>query len=472
MVGPGEISHQTFQVKWSDKRSRQARHEPLCGPSGMLLRDQYFGSEMAVSQGINSLPAGQSAQATRNGSSNRRIMLLQGLMGPFFRNLGQGLIEAGHTVFKVNFNGGDRLYWRLPNGIDFLGTLDEWPDVFSGMLAEHHITDIMLFGDCRDHHAIALEICRAQDVRAYVFEEGYIRPDWVTMELGGVNGHSSLPRDPQWYRDMAAGLHPLPAHRRVFSSFRRRATQGLLYNAADVLTRWRYTGWTTHRPWHPLVEGAGWARKLNNRQNRQREAARLIEALEGGAKRYFLFPLQLDSDAQIRLHSPFAGVADALKMVIQSFASHAPADVRLVVKEHPLDNGVKDWELETKDLATRFGVKERVDYLAWGDIEAVAAKACGMVTINSTSGTLGLAKGLPVVALGNAIYDMPELTFQGGLDLFWADPLAPDVGTFAAFRRVLIDRCLIPGGFFSDEAIEKVVRHAIARFAGKPLLPD
>lgn len=399
-------------------------------------------------------------------------MLLQGLMGPFFRELGRGLIEAGHRVFKVNFNGGDRLYWRLPNGIDFDGSLDDWPSAFSALLDRHRITDIMLFGDCRDHHAIALDICRSRSLRAYVFEEGYIRPDWVTMELGGVNGHSSLPRNPQWYLDEAAGLPPLPDHQRVPSSFRRRATQGLLYNAADVLTRWRYKGWTTHRPWHPLVEGAGWARKLNNRQDRQREAISLIEALQARQDKYFLFPLQLDSDAQIRLHSPFAGIADALKMVIDSFAAHAPADVRLVVKEHPLDNGVRDWQLETSDLALRAGIEERVDYLAWGDIETIADRACGMVTINSTSGTLGLAKGLPVMVLGKAIYDMPGLTNQEGLDRFWTQPVPPDPATFTAFYRVLVDRCLIPGGFFSDEAMAKVVRHAIARFEGRPLLPE
>jgi len=427
---------------------------------------------MASGQTLTRPLAHRSAAATSEILGKRRILLLQGLMGPFFRQLGRGLIENGHAVFKVNFNGGDRLYWRLPNGFDFRGSLADWPTAFEGMLDEHEITDVMLFGDCRDHHAIALEVCRARTVRAYVFEEGYIRPDWVTMEMGGVNGHSSLPRDARWYRETAAALPPLPEHQRVPSSFRRRATQGLLYNAADVLSRWRYKGWTNHRPWHPLVEGAGWARKLNNQQDRQRESARTIETLTSGEVKYFLFPLQLDSDAQIRLHSPFAGIADALKLVIDSFAAHAPPDVRLVVKEHPLDNGVRDWQLETADLALRAGVSDRVDYLAWGDIERIIDLARGMVTINSTSGTLGLAKGLPVIVLGNAIYDMPEMTDQQGLDRFWTEPTPPDPKTFAAFRRVLIDRCLIPGGFFSDEAIAKVVRHAIARFEGRSLLPD
>jgi len=404
--------------------------------------------------------------------AGRRVMLLQGLMGPFFQRLGAGLRKAGHEVFKVNFNGGDRAYWGLPNGIDYKGTLADWPATFARLLTTHRITDVMLFGDCRDHHRGAVEMCRAHGARVWVFEEGYVRPDWVTMENGGVNGHSQLSRDPQWYRDRAAQLPPVPLHRKVPSSFRRRAVQGLWYNTTDVLTRWRYPGWETHRPWHPLVEGVGWARKLLRREERKAQGEALLARLQNEQARYFLFPLQLDSDAQIRLHSPFAGMIEAIKLVLQSFAAHAPADSRLVVKEHPLDNGVRDWQLETADLARRFGIADRVDYLAWGDIEAIAEGALGMVTVNSTSGTLALARGVPVVVLGKAVYDLADLTFQHGLDRFWTEATPPDAATFAAFQRVLIDQCLIPGGFFSDEALDKVVTHAIARFEGRPLMPD
>lgn len=415
---------------------------------------------------------GRTAVPERKPLGNRRVMMLQGIMGPFFRRLAIALGNAGHQVFKVNFNGGDRAYWRLPNGIDYRGTLEEWPGHFAQLLQDHAITDIMLFGDCRDHHRAALEICREQGVTAYVFEEGYIRPDWVTMELGGVNGYSTLSRDPAWYRALAAQLPPIPEHRKVSSSFPRRATEGFIYNAADVLSRWRYPGWQNHRPWHPVVEGMGWARKLNRRKERRAQAEQLINQLLASKARYFLFPLQLDSDAQIRLHSPFVGIAEAMRQVLESFARHAPDDVRLVIKEHPLDNGVRDWELDAKDLAEQLGIADRIDYIAWGDIETISQHSLGMVTINSTSGTLALAQTIPVVVLGTAIYDMPDLTNQAGLDAFWRNPVAPDAKTFAAFRRVLIDRCLIPGGFFSDEALDKVVTHAVARFEGRVLLPD
>lgn len=398
--------------------------------------------------------------------------MLQGLMGPLFRKLGQGLIDAGHSVYKVNFNGGDRFFWRLPNGIDYRGSLDEWPQAFTSLIREHGITDVTLFGDCRDHHMPAIRVCRELGVPVHVFEEGYVRPDWVTLELGGVNGHSSLPRDPAWYRETAATLPEVPPHAQVPASFRRRAMEGLLYNAADVLTRWHYPHWNNHRPWHPVVEGVGWFRKLSRRKERQQFSAQLLARLETSHAPYFLFPLQLDSDAQIRLHSPFAGILPALHLIIESFSRNAPRDVRLMVKEHPLDNGVRDWQQETADIAERFGVADRVDYLPWGDIVPVAKRARGMVTINSTSGTLGLAMGIPVVALGHAVYDIPDITYQGGLDAFWRDPVSPDEETFAAFRRVLVERCLIPGGFFSEEALSKVVRHAVARFEGRGLLPE
>lgn len=404
--------------------------------------------------------------------AKRNVLLLQGLMGPLFRRIGQALRRDGYGVYKVNFNGGDRLFWRLPNGIDYRGSLEDWPQALKQIIGDHGITDVVLFGDCRAMHVAAITVCRDLHVSVHVLEEGYIRPDWVTLELGGVNGHSTLPRDPAWYRAEAAALPPTPDHHPVPSSFRRRATEGVAYNAADVLTRWHYPFWENHRPWHPLVEGMGWMRRLLRRKSAATRSQALITRLEMRGDAYMLFPLQLDSDAQIRLHSSFAGIADALRMVIASFAAHAPATLRLVIKEHPLDNGVRDWRHETAALAELYGVADRIDYLESGDIVPVARRSKGMVTINSTSGTLALALGVPVIALGRAVYDIEGITFQGQLDDFWVNPGQPDTETFDAFRRVLIERCLVAGGFFSEEALAKVTEGVIARLeAASPLKP-
>jgi capsular polysaccharide export protein len=402
--------------------------------------------------------------------AQRNILLLQGLMGPLFRRVGQSLRRDGYGVYKVNFNGGDRFFWRLPNGLDYRGSLEDWPEALERLISDQAITDVVLFGDCRPAHMAAIALCRDMHIPVHVLEEGYIRPDWVTLELGGVNGHSTLPRDPAWYRAEAAALPPAPEHQPVPSSFRRRALEGVAYNLADVATRWRYPHWENHRPWHPLVEGMGWLRRLLRRKAAAARAQEVAAALEARRAPYMLFPLQLDSDAQIRLHSDFAGIADALRMVLGSFAAHAPAPLRLVIKEHPLDNGVRDWRRETAALARLHGIADRVDYLESGDIVPIAERAQGVVTINSTSGTLALALGVPVIALGQAVYDIEGITFQGKLDDFWHEPGRPDAATFAAFRRVLIDRCLVAGGFFSNEALTKVTVGIIARLeAASPL---
>ncbi len=415
---------------------------------------------------------GSGRSAPRGAPAQRNVLLLQGLMGRLFRRLGQGLSNAGHNVFKVNFNGGDRLFWRLPGGIDYRGTLKEWPETFRAIVQDNAITDVVLFGDCRAHHVPAIAICRELGVPVHVFEEGYIRPDWVTLELGGVNGHSELPSDPEWYRKLAAQLPPIPQHSQVPASFARRAIEGLAYNCGDVFTRWYYPHWENHRPWHPLVEGVGWARKLWRGRERREDAAALVHRLLESDTPYYLFPLQLASDAQIRLHSPFATMNGAIMLVLRSFAEHAPQGTRLVVKEHPLDNGVVDWRQEVRSMAETLSIAGRVDYLGFGDIVPVAQRAKGMVTINSTSGTFALDMGVPVIALGQAIYDMPDLTFQGGINRFWSECPPPDPETFAAFRRVLVEKCLIPGGFFSEEALDKVVRHAVARLEGRTLTPE
>ena len=53
---------------------------------------------------------------------------------------------------------------------------------------------------------------------------------------------------------------------------------------------------------------------------------------------YFLFPLQLTGDYQIRAHSPFGSMHYSRSITsLESFARHAPDGCVLLVKEHPLD---------------------------------------------------------------------------------------------------------------------------------------
>jgi capsular polysaccharide export protein len=321
-----------------------------------------------------------------------------------------------------------------------------------------------LFGDCRPLHKAAIPIAARHGVTVHVFEEGYMRPDWVTLEVGGVNGLSNLPRDPDTYLELAANLPAMPeAMEDVPSSFGRRAREDVAYNIVATLLSPLYPGYRTHRPWHPLVEYSGWIRKLATQSAARRRSDQVLAELAASHRPFFLFPLQLDCDFQIRDYSPYGGMLSVIDLVLSSFAEHAPAEMLLVVKAHPLDNGLRDWRRIVMRQAQDRRTLDRVVYVEAGDIGPLARGATGLITVNSTSGTLALAHGVPVMTLGKAVYDIPRVTHQGSLNSFWSRPERPDAEVFDAMRRVLVHCCMIRGGFFSEAGLAMLVDAALRR---------
>jgi capsular polysaccharide export protein len=114
-------------------------------------------------------------------------------------------------------------------------------------------------------------------------------------------------------------------------------------------------------------------------------------------------------------------------------------------------------------MAVEQMVAERVTVLDGGELSQILARSRAVITVNSTVGAQGLANGLPVIALGKAVYDIPGLTFQGELDEFWQMASPPDAELFDAFRRVLAARCLLPGSFFNEAGLRLAVDAAVER---------
>lgn len=389
----------------------------------------------------------------------RSFLFLQGPHGAFFPRLGTALRRIGHDIHRINFNGGDRATW--PDGVNFSGLESGWPAFIAQFLETRQITDLVIYGDCRPKHATAVAAARRAGIAVHVFEEGYVRPDWVTLERGGVNGYSTLPRDPAWYLAQALGLPPVPSHPPIPAYAAVRGWGAFFYYAEVVLQFWRFPFHRTHRTRDPVLEGLSFLWRISSRR-RERERAATAERNLAGAD-YMLFPLQLDSDYQIRLHSPFPDLRSAITVVLNSFAREAPPAMRLAIKEHPLDGGLINWRRVVDDVARAAGVADRIDFLEHGDLLQLIRNARGMVTVNSTSGTLALAEGLPVVVMGTAVYDVPGITHQGGLDSFWRAPQPPEPATFDAFYRVLVDRCLLHGAFLSRTGSDAMIQAAVLR---------
>lgn len=397
-------------------------------------------------------------------TEKRTFLFLQGPPGPLFRLLGEAMASCGVTVHRINICGGDYRDWPDP-ALNFRGRFSEWPAFIDSFLREKRITDVMIFGDCRPYHQSALGIAELRGVRTHVLEEGYLRPHWMTLEPTAVNARSTLPRDSKWFVQEARRLPPEPELPPVTASFRRRARDSYWHYHSVVTGRLlgSFPHYRTHRPGSIILEGLGWAWKFATERRRSRKAEHVLKHIAD--QPFFVFPLQLSTDYQIRSHSLFPDMFSAATYVVQSFAENAPPDDHLLLKSHPLDCSFFDWHRFVRRIAKRLNLEGRVHMLDGGDLEQLARDARGLVCVNSTSATLALAQGTPVCTVGEAIYDMPGLTHQDHIDTFWANPTPPGSGVYRAFRRVLVDRCLVRGGLASESGVATLITSILDRLS-------
>jgi capsular polysaccharide export protein len=379
----------------------------------------------------------------------RRTLLLQGPMGPFFERLGETLRAHGQQVWKVNFNAGDDWFHRGEGVIRFQQPMEAWPARLRELLAELRIDAIVLFGQSRRMHQAAIEVARAQGITVFVFEEGYVRPDYVTLEIGGVNAASPLPRDPAFYR--ALNPEPQPAPQPTGQTFGLVARAAMTYALARSLGHGRYPHYRHHRSIAPVREGLKWAHGAWRKWWYRFAERGMQDALAAphNHKQFFLVPLQVYNDSQIRRHSRFKEVPAFIREVLGSFARHAAPDQLLVFKHHPLDRPYNDYTRLIAREAQALGVADRVQYIHDQHLPTLLKHAAGVVTVNSTTGLQALYHGTPVIALGECMWAIPGLVHPGPLDSFWRDPGPVDAELFQRYRSHLVRQTQLNASFYA-----------------------
>jgi capsular polysaccharide export protein len=390
---------------------------------------------------------------------DQRFLFLQGLATPFFRELAKDLRHRGAEVDRVNFRGGDKLWWSGP-ATDFRARLQELPSFYEKLFRERSFTDVVLFGDMRPVHREVHTIAASYRARVHVFEEGYIRPDWVAVEREGVNLNSPLPRDPAWYRLAAKSLPPGSHSESTNVPILLRASQDIAYRLASAMDPALFPHYRTHRPRRALHEYAGWAVRYAKFPLLAKSDRAGLRRILSSAGPVFLLPLQLNGDSQILHHSKFASVACVIRHVVESFAEHAPQDARLLIKNHPLDPGLDDHARAVRVAAHNSGAANRVCFLETTNLAEVFPFISGVVLVNSTTGLSAIWRGISVHALADPIYNMPGLTHQGSLHEFWSNPQTPDQSLYNAFRRVLLHVNHINGDYFTTKGIALAVEGA------------
>ncbi|WP_158964637.1 capsule biosynthesis protein [Chachezhania sediminis] len=395
---------------------------------------------------------------------SRRILFLQGPHGPFFSGLAKMLRVAGAQVWRVGFNAGDAAFWRGSGSyIPYRGTVEEWPQAIDALLDSHGITDIALYGDTRPVHAAAVAAAKARDLRIHVFEEGYLRPYWVTYERDGSNGHSRLmDMDVAEMRQVLERSDPEaplpPSHWGDMSSH---IFYGAAYHWFVMFLNRGYRNFRPHRELSVARELRLYLRRLVMLPFHVITWRIQARRIKRGGFPYHLALMQLEHDSSFRVHSPFSSMQDFLEEVIGAFAEGAPRHHHLVVKAHPLETGRVPLRREVLKLARNLGVADRVHYLHGGKLGRLLDDARSAVTVNSTAGQQVLWRGIPLKTFGRAVYSKPEFVSDQPLDQFFAGATRPDARAYKDYRRYLLETSQVPGGYYSHSGRRQLLRHVV-----------
>ncbi len=401
---------------------------------------------------------------TKATGSRRVFLFLQGPHGPFFHRLGAMLRKTGAEVWRVGFNAGDRAFWFHPRSyIPYRGRAADWRATFTRLIEEKRVTDIVLYGDVRPVHADAIAEARARGLTVHVFEEGYLRPYWVTYERGGTNGHSRLMQMsvPEMQKalelsDMEAPLPP--AH---WGDMRQHIFYGALYHWFVMFRNGDYRNFQPHRSLTVFQEFLLYLKRLVLMPLTWAGRIVATQRIRLGGFPYHLALMQLEHDSSFQKHSPFTTMTEFISLVVDGFASGAPGHHHLVFKAHPLEDGRVNVRRAIRAAARRAGVAERVHYVRGGKLAQLLNDARSAVTVNSTAAQQVLWRGIPIKVFGDAVYAKPEFVSTQPLPDFFALPSRPDNRAYKDYRRYLLETSQIPGGFYSARGRRQLLRQVV-----------
>ncbi len=400
----------------------------------------------------------------KSAPEHKVFLFLQGPHGPFFDQLGKMLRTTGAQVWRVGFNAGDRAFWsHKASYIQFRAPQDQRPDRFAALVQDKGVTDIVLYGDTRRVHADAVAHAQTLGLRIHVFEEGYMRPYWVSYERGGSNGHSRLMS--MSINNMQSVLArsdtdaPLPPGH--WGDMRQHVFYGALYHAFVLFLNSGYKNFRPHRDISVYREFVLYLKRLIRMPAQSIERRIATKRVRRGGFPYHVALLQLAHDASFQKHSRFASMTQFLTEVVQGFAKGAPQHHHLVFKAHPLEDGRVPLRREIRRLARENGIRDRVHFIGGGKLARLLDDARSAVTVNSTSAQQVLWRGIPLKVFGDAVYAKPEFVSDQLLCAFFAAPTRPDTAAYRDYRRYLLETSQIAGGFYSSRGRRQLLRHVV-----------
>lgn len=261
----------------------------------------------------------------------------------------QGLVERNLQRRKIRLPG---LYGNVLVGWIYQRIALLRARLFAALIAdyfaEHPRAHALVFNGFLMPDALTLAVANHLQRSRLVAELGFF-PDTLQYDVRGINFGSSLPRDPDFYRPLADRLP--------------------LEKPQDLVRR------------KPKQKGHSTDTLPSN---------------------YIFVPMQVPSDMQILVHSPWIRNMVHLYETLFALAERHP-ERHFVVKEHP-----------SFPLSIRSHIvpHQRIQFANHNDTRELIEGAEAVITVNSTVGLEAILLGKKVITLGDAPYNVEGLVLH------------------------------------------------------------
>ncbi len=322
---------------------------------------------------------------------------------------------------------------------------------FKQRFVEERIDLCLVFSDARPFSAAAQVAARELGVVCLYFERGAFRYCTASLSTLGLNSRFSLQRAARF--DVISGLAPHePLPRRATEPWLRlRFARFIARNLLACLWRPDRRQLQHKRYAFAPYLRLAWAQWLTEHHLQPHTP---VAPTPG--RTLVLVPLQLETDSQLVLHSPFAGNQEFLDFIAQRLRVMQP-DALLLVKRHPMD-------------ASHYRLPDNARWVG-GNLARFDAAEPLVVCVNSTVGFEAAVRGVRVLCFASSFYaDAQHVVAATVADFdqrFEAlRSAAPDEAAGQALKAEVLRCYQAPGDVwaFTDEDIERSAGIALQHY--------
>ena len=390
--------------------------------------------------------------SVQQANSPKNALILQGDWEGGISNVALDMISSGISVTKVILNAAEWIYVRrgVPT-VSYDEPLDSFEPWLRKYIANSGTDCVILYNQYRPYNEIGWRIAKELNIQCIVLELGLLRPDFCTIYSRDFDHFDYLKSE--WRKlemnDVILEEQEVPPHLAMMKTMTKMKQFAAFFLFSRVMAIFgrQYTHYVDQRGQGFFHHFYALIKSGLRYQGRAKHSRYNQLFAQEWRDNFFLVPLQVHCDSQITKRSDFESIEDFIDSVVDSFIKNAPAGSKLVFKVHPMDRGYKDYHKKIKEI-NRIDGNKRIHYVDRVHLPTALNHCKGVVTINSSVGLSALIHRKKLICLGEAAFDLENLSYQGSLESFWNSDFVPSREKMRNFINLLKLTSQANGTFF------------------------